>query len=253
LSKADYDLKAKTMFDSFQDPAKAWESRLVWDYFKDLSNGVFIECGANHPVNFSQTWFLEQQGWSGLLIELNPELCALLRAHRPNSQIFETAVGSPAQVGEVGVRLAQSHGHTSLLRPLAGQKVSDRKLRVSLRTLDSILAASGLTRIDFLSIDVEGLELDVLLGFDLQRWRPQLIFIEDEFEDYSKHRYLVAGGYRLVRRTSYNNWYVPTETPVSAFSLSTPRQLIRLYRKKWLGPVTGVWKNIRSNSNHDLK
>jgi FkbM family methyltransferase len=233
------------MSNSFQDPAGSWESRLVWDYFGKRRDGVFVECGAHHPVNFSQTWFLEQQGWSGLLIELNPELCALLRTHRPNSRTIEAAVGSPAQVGEVEVQLAG--GHTSL-RPGLNRKCSGHKLRVPLRTLDSILAESGLTRIDFLSIDVEGLEIDVLLGCDLQKWRPQLIFMEDEFENYSKHRHLTSRGYKLVRRTSYNNWYVPREIPVSAFSLSTTRQLIRLYRKMWLGPVTGVWKNARAKA-----
>jgi len=49
------------MFDSFQNSAEGWESRLVWDYFKRRSNGMFIECGANHPVNFNQTFFLEQR------------------------------------------------------------------------------------------------------------------------------------------------------------------------------------------------
>jgi FkbM family methyltransferase len=192
------------MIDSFQDPAEAWESRLVWDYFEKRCDGVFIECGANHPVNFNQTWFLEQQGWTGLLIELNPELCALLRKYRPNSRTIEAAVGQPTQVGVVEVRIAAADGHTSL-RPSLNMKFSDQKLRVPLRTLDSILADSELKQIDFLSIDVEGLELDVLRGFDLQKWKPRLIFIEDEFENYSKHKHLVARGYKLVRRTSYNN------------------------------------------------
>jgi FkbM family methyltransferase len=242
---APFRLNSPAMSDSFQDPAAAWESRLVWEFFRKSRDGVFVECGANHPVNFNQTWFLEQQGWTGVLIELNPELCALLRAHRPNSRTIEAAVGSPAQTGEIEVRLAQAHGHTSV-RPAGDIKLSDRTLRVPLRTLDSMLAESGLTRIDFLSIDVEGLEIDVLHGFDLQKWKPRLIFMEDEFENYSKHKHLVARGYKLVRRTSYNNWYVPRETPVTVFSLSTTRQLLRLCRKMWLGPAIGIWKKARA-------
>ena len=229
----------------FHDPAEAHESRLVWEFFGRRRDGVFVECGANHPVHFNQTYFLEQQGWRGLLVELNPELCALLRAHRPNSKVIEAAVGGPAQAGEIEVRLAQADGHTSL-RPGAGIRLSDQTLRVPLRTLDSILAGSGFDRIDFLSIDVEGLEIDVLLGCDLAKWKPQLIFVEDEFENYAKHRHLTARGYKLVRRTSYNNWYVPRESPVTAFSLSTTKQFLRLHRKMWLGPVTARWKNFRA-------
>jgi hypothetical protein len=50
---------------TFHDPTESWESRLVWDYFKQRSDGVFVECGANPPVHFNQTWFLEQQGCGG--------------------------------------------------------------------------------------------------------------------------------------------------------------------------------------------
>jgi hypothetical protein len=64
-------------------------------------------------------------------------------------------------------------------------------------------------RIDFLSIDTEGTELDVLLGFDLARHRPRLILIEDKLYHLSKHSYLTRHGYKLVKRTVLNNWYVP--------------------------------------------
>jgi len=228
----------------FHDPAESWESRLVWDYFKRRREGVFVECGANHPVHFNQTWFLEQHGWRGLLIEMNPELCALLREYRPKSWTIEAAVGSPAQVGEVEVCLAEVCGHISL-RPRAGVQLSNRTVRVPLRTLDSTLEESGLTRIDFLSLDVEGMELDVLLGFDLAKWRPQLVLVEDGFENYAKHRRFLAGGYKLVWRTGYNNWYVPKDASATFFSLSSTKHLIRLYRKMWFGPVAGMLKNSR--------
>jgi hypothetical protein len=52
------------MIETFQDPADAEESRLVWDYFKKKTLGVFVECGANHPVHFNQSWFLKKQGWN---------------------------------------------------------------------------------------------------------------------------------------------------------------------------------------------
>jgi hypothetical protein len=93
---------------------------------------------------------------------------------------------------------------------------------------------------------VEGSELDVLLGFGLEKWRPQLIFVEDEFRNYSLHKHLGARGCKLVRRTSYNNWYVPRDATTTVFSLSTPKQLIRLYRKMRFGPVTGALKAVRA-------
>ena len=61
------------------------------------------------------------------------------------------------------------------------------------RTLDSILEEAGAhPGFDFLSIDVEGHEIEVLRGFDIARWRPRLILLEDHVADLSKHRYLIA-------------------------------------------------------------
>ena len=88
----------------------------------------------------------------------------------------------------------------------------ERIITVPIRTLDSILAEAGTpTNFDFLSIDVEGHEIEVLLGFDIARWRPQLVLLEDHVADLSKHRYLIAAGYRIIRRYENNGWYVPRE------------------------------------------
>ena len=88
----------------------------------------------------------------------------------------------------------------------------EKVINVPIRTLDSILVEAGSpTEFDFLSIDVEGHEIEVLRGFDIARWRPRLILLEDHVADLSKHRYLIAAGYRIVRRYENNGWYVPRE------------------------------------------
>src|SRR5262249_18950160 len=62
---------------------------------------------------------------------------------------------------------------------------------------------------DFLSVDVEGHELEVLGGFDFARWRPRLILLEDHVGDLERHRFLKAPGYRLIRRYENNGWELP--------------------------------------------
>ena len=114
--------------------------------------------------------------------------------------------------------------------------MSGNKVRVKLRTLDSILAETGVTKIDFLSIDVEGLELQVLQGLDLNKHAPQLILIEEHRRDYAKHFYLRNHGYRLVKRTGRNNWYVPPSSLATLRSLNTPAEVFQLWRKMWLNP-----------------
>ena len=83
-----------------------------------------------------------------------------------------------------------------------------------MKTLDSVLEQAGAPEgFDFLSVDVEGHEIEVLRGFDIARWRPQLILLEDHVGDLSKHRYLKSAGYRIIRRYENNGWYVPREAP----------------------------------------
>jgi FkbM family methyltransferase len=215
------------------DASNQNETRLVWDFFQRKTTGVFVEVGANHPIKENQTWFLEQQGWSGVLIEPNPKLFKLLCEQRPRSRAVQAAVG--AQTGEVELLLGLKHVH-STLAPVLGDPLSGEKVRVPLCTLDSILAEAGVTTIDFLSIDVEGMELQVLQGLDLEKFAPQLILMEEHRRNYTKHFHLRRHGYRLVRRTGRNNWYVPPGSPVTVRTLNTSAERFRLWRKMWLNP-----------------
>jgi FkbM family methyltransferase len=221
------------------------ENRLVWQFFGRRPQGIFVEVGANHPTLLSQTWFLEQRGWSGVLVEPNPELCELLRAQRPRSRTFQAAVGAPEQVGEVDLLMGASHLH-STLSPVLDDPMSGVKVRVPLRTLDAILTEAGVASVDFLSLDVEGMELAVLQGFTLEKFRPRLILLEEHRRDFKKHFYLRRHGYRLVKRTGLNNWYVPPESPATARTLNTPAERWRMWRKMWLNaPFDNVYRGLR--------
>lgn len=90
------------------------------------------------------------------------------------------------------------------------------------------------------------MELEVLQTLNFSKYRPQLISVEDFCENFKKKRFMRRAGYKLIRRVDYNNWYVPREVPAAAFSVSTPRQLIRLIRKDFLSvPFIKVQKAIK--------
>ena len=112
-------------------------------------------------------------------------------------------------------------------------------------TLDSLLQKAGFSKVDFISIDTEGTELDVLRGFSLTTYRPALILLEDKCQSLDKHRFLRAQGYKLVKRTELNNWYVPQEV---AFGLTTFGERLKLWRKVFLGlPFRSLrrWRHAR--------
>ena len=187
------------------------ENELKAEFFAAMPNGFFVEVGANEPQRGSQSWQFEQSGWTGVLVEPQPDLAERLRRTR-RAQVVAAACSSPANAGSA-MTLHLSGPHSSLKRELAVTGVVARDtVDVPARTLDDILEqARAPSPIDFVSIDVEGHEVDVLSGFDLARWRPRLVLIEDHVTNLATHRFLTRAGYRLIRRTGLNGWYVPRE------------------------------------------
>ena len=143
--------------------------------------------------------------------------------------------------------LGRSHLH-STLAPILGDPLSGAKVKVPLRTLDAILAEAGAARVDFLSVDVEGMELPVLQGFNLEKYAPRLILLEEHRRDFKKHFHLRRHGYRLVKRTHLNNWYVPPDSPATARSLNTPAERWRMFRKMWINaPFDNFYRKLRTS------
>lgn len=221
------------------------EMKLVADFFGD-TKGYFVEVGANEPRMRSQTWHLEQAGWTGLLIEPQPDLAQELRAMRM-AKVFAVACSSPDNAGRT-LPLHVAGPLSSLNRTSMAPGASPEKtIEVPIRTLDSILEeAQAPANFDFLSIDVEGHEIDVLRGFEIARWRPRLILLEDHVADLSKHRYLKAAGYRIVRRYENNGWYVPENSDVRIargdaweilrkYYLAFPIRWLRNLSRRWRG------------------
>jgi FkbM family methyltransferase len=184
------------------------ETRLIAAFFGNRK-GYFVEVGANDPRARSQTFHLEQAGWTGVLVEPQPDLAERLRTER-TARVFAVACSSPENAGRT-LPLHVAGPLSALDRArMAPGATPEKVIEVPVTTLDAVLAEAGAEPgFDFLSIDVEGHELEVLRGFDIARWHPRLILLEDHVRDLAKHRYLTAAGYRIVRRYENNGWYVP--------------------------------------------
>jgi FkbM family methyltransferase len=188
-----------------------FEAPLVRDFFRGRPRGFFVEVGANDPKKDSQSWHLEQAGWTGILVEPLPDLAAALRRQR-TAQVFEVACSSPDRAGQV-MRLHVAGPFSSFDPNLAvtGMR-ADHAIDVAVRTLDDVLSeGSAQVPIDLMSVDVEGHEIEVLSGFDFARWKPRLVLLEDHVNNLDKHRFMIRNGYALMRRTGLNGWYVPRE------------------------------------------
>jgi FkbM family methyltransferase len=210
-------------------PSQEQEERLVREFFGGDDSGFYVEVGANHPTEGSQTWHLEQIGWSGVLVEPQPDLAAFLVTERKTAKVFPVACTSPENAGQVmSLHVDGARSGLDRERMAPGSKAED-VIAVQTKTLDSILGeAEAPAPIDLLSIDVEGHEIEVLSGFNFQRWQPLLILIEDHVGTLQTHRFLRARGYRLIRRLGNNGWYVSSESNARA-ALGDRLEILRKY------------------------
>ncbi|MGB0715917.1 MAG: FkbM family methyltransferase [Phycisphaerae bacterium] len=241
--------------------AQFGEDRLLWSLFRQRPHGYFIEIGAYDGVQLSNTCFLESKGWSGLLVEPIPQLAQLAANARPRSEVFATACGAPTSPPVSTFTIANNVPVLSFLK--ADQDHIDRCLRegaqlveiqVPVRTVDSLLietrrqlinrasrspseggnpqhgiwqAGKGWS-IDVVTIDTEGSELDVLEGFNLERFRPRILIMENDRDAGATIQpYLDQRGYRRFHRQVINDFYIRKDDAAEDLDLEGMAQLAR--------------------------
>lgn len=192
------------------------EEWMIRDYFQDRRGGVFVDVGASHYRSASKTYYLESKlGWSGLAVEPQRQFGLDYARHRPRTKFL------PYFVSDV------SHGKSRLYvlrdQPMAASSDEtfvrefgkpDDILEVPTITLNDLLDAEGIHRIDFLSMDIELHEPRALRGFDIERFKPALVCVEgllpvrQQILDYfARHQYVLVGKYLWVDRE--NLYFAP--------------------------------------------
>lgn len=186
--------------------------------YLDVDEGFFVEAGANDGLDQSNTAYFEKfRGWRGVLVEPVPRLAARCRANRPRSLVVEAALVDVA-FGSPTIRMTDC----GLMSSVAGSMHSDVErsehlrigsqiqgiepvdIEVPARTLNSILDEVKPQRFDLLSLDVEGFELQVLRGLDLDRWAPDYVLVEARFrEEIDEH--MLASGYGVCAVLSHHD------------------------------------------------
>jgi FkbM family methyltransferase len=168
--------------------------------YLNTPNGFFIEAGANIGVDQNNTKIFEDLfGWKGLLVEPSISAYEACKQNRPNSIVINAALSSKDNIEIVG----DFDGH--LMSSIDGKRRSNPNSMVMIktRTLTSILKEHNIKNIDFISLDVEGFEFDVLNGFDFNIWKPSYILIEINGDDKTIiDPYLKQFGYKAIRNLS---------------------------------------------------
>ena len=156
--------------------------RRLTPYLPD--GGVFVEAGANDGFRKSNTYYLERfRGWTGVLVEPIPVVAAKCSKHRRRCQVYQCAlVGPDHPTQEVVMTYADMLSEVAVdgrRRPHSDWRWEEPyEVVVPTRTLTDVLDDAGVERVDFLSLDIQGLEAEALAGLDLDRWSPGIMLIE---------------------------------------------------------------------------
>lgn len=194
------------------------EELVIRDFFQDRRAGVFVDVGCSHYERNSTTYYLERHlGWSGIAIDAIPDYAADYAVHRPRTRFENYIVTNKSETIETFHRAVREdqRGLSSIYGNLEwkGVPVKSEEIQVPTITLNELLDAHGIEKIDFLSIDIERSAPLALAGFDIKRFRPELICIEAgrDFDYRAKlKRYFARHGYQRIDEylpSDPVNWY----------------------------------------------
>ncbi len=184
--------------------------------------GIWIDVGAGHPRDDSVTAAFSVRGWHGINIEPRPEMHRLLAQERPRDVNLCVALGDRS--GTATLWVPERDPNLSTTSAAGRERIlgsGDRLVEatVSVTTLASVCEEHVVGEIDFLKIDVEGSERDVLVGADWDRWRPRVITIEAVVPESSQRReaefddVLRTAEYEHVLFDGLNSFYIRQEEP----------------------------------------
>lgn len=200
-------------------------AQLLEDYHLDLAlgdraEGVYVDVGAGHPVADNVSFHFYLKGWRGLIVEPQAELARLYRPLRPRDVVIDHLVGNHEGTATFH-QVERLHGFSTMIPAHAeGARAFGagyRSCEMRVRPLASLIDEAGLAEIDFLKVDVEGAEADVLAGMDWKRHRPKILCIEavrpgsGEAAHAEWEGLLSAASYRLAFADGLNRFYVAEE------------------------------------------
>lgn len=201
-----------------------WKTdEVIEGYFNIDVPGVCVEVGAANGIKGSNSLYFEQRGWNVLCIEPNPEHFESLNVHRKNNLMLacgDKVAVLPLTIFRVGERDISTsitslspderliESHKDLINRKYEVEVKVKKLSDILESDAKLTDFGYQDSIDFISVDTEGTELQVLKGFDFEKYDVKLFVVENNYDDADIRHFMLSKGYRRDQRYKINDFYV---------------------------------------------
>ena len=188
----------------------------------NIQNPTYIDVGAHHPFYLSNTAIFYEKGSHGICIEPDPTLFKEIKKYRKNDICLNIGIGFKNDVEEVDFYIMSSPTLNTFSKEAAenyisygNQKIVETK-KIPLYNINTIIQKYCKTVPNFISLDVEGLDLDILHSFDFLQYRPEVFCIETltYTEDNNEVKiteiidYMIAQGYKIYSDTYINTIFV---------------------------------------------
>tara|TARA_B100001029_G_scaffold51695_1_gene41376 strand:- start:16 stop:690 length:675 start_codon:yes stop_codon:yes gene_type:complete len=195
------------------------EDLFVTDYFKNQDNGFYVDVGSYHPFFWNNTYLLYKKKWNGINIDANPLSIELFKFARHDDHNFNLAITNKRNNKITLYYRRKMNALNTTDESFAKRNFPNgyKTLDVECSSLDSVLSKTKYKDkvIDFLNIDVENTEKDVLESLSFEIYRPKLICVEihHESEENLKsnmtYKFLLEKGYKVTWRKEYSFIFLP--------------------------------------------
>ena len=189
------------------------EDIILSEFFPNKTDGFYVDVGAHHPMRFSNTHMFYKKGWRGINIDAMPGSMKAFERKRPRDINLE--IGVSGKEGEMTFYMFDDPALNGFSMEISKDRdknsnfeiIEERKIKTYplSKILDKYLPKDQ--KIDFMSIDVEGLDMMVLESNDWKRYSPRYLLVEcigDTVEDIMQdniYRFLSKKGYKIVGKT----------------------------------------------------
>ena len=180
------------------------EDIIVEEYFKCKNEGFYVDVGCYHPLQRNNTMLLYQKGWRGINIDISDFSIKLFKFLRPDDFNLNVAISN--EEGEIDMFFQKKLSQLSTIKENYAKNTFQGNIlnkKILSRRLTSILDQGKYKdqKIDFLNIDVEGADFEVLQSLDLNKYSPELIcieVIEKDLENSDVFNFLYKNRYKKI-------------------------------------------------------